>query len=113
MSSKLKSPAHTVSQPTTQPQRKSNAQRQADYRVRHLKHVNGQLERLSLLVDFHAKRALERLACCYGVTQRTMLERLLMQANRLAQEQAQQQSPDGQAAYFDKQISLLWPVVTR
>jgi len=42
-----------------------------------------------------------------------MLERLLMQANRLAQEQAQQQSPDGQAAYFDKQIRLLWPVVTR
>ena len=70
-------------------------------------------ERLSLLVDLHAKRALERLACCYGVTQRAMLERLLMQANLLAQEQAAQQDPDGQAAYFDKRISLLWPVVTR
>lgn len=109
MATKLKTPAKTV----TQPQRKSNAQRQADYRVRHLKNENGQLERLSLLVDLHAKRALERLACCYGVTQRAMLERLLMQANQLAQEQAAQQDPDGHAAYFDKRISLLWPVVTR
>jgi len=23
---------------------------------------------MSVLVDFHAKRALERLACCYGLT---------------------------------------------
>ena len=115
MATKLKTPAKTVAQPMAQPQpqRKSNAQRQADYRVRHLKDVNGQLERLSLLMDFHAKRALERLASCYGVTQRSMLEELIMQANRLAQEQAAQQSPDGHAAYFDKQICLRWPVVTR
>lgn len=109
MATKLKTPAKTV----TQPQRKSNAQRQADYRARHLKDENAQLERLSLLVDLHAKRALERLAGCYGVTQRAMLERLLMQADRLTQDHAAQQSPDGQAAYFDKQIRLHWPVVTR
>ena len=113
MATQLKTPAKAVTQPVAQPQRKSNAQRQADYRVRHLKDVNGQLERLSLLVDLHAKRALERLASCYGVTQRSMLERLLMQADQLAQEQAAQQSPDSHAAYFEKQISLLWPVVTR
>ena len=113
MPTKLKTPAKTVTQPMAQPQRKTNAQRQADYRTRHLKDENAQLERLSLLVDLHAKRALERLACCYGVTQRAMLERLLMQANQLAQEQAAQQDPDGHAAYFDKRISLLWPVVTR
>ena len=113
MATQLKTPAKAVTQPVAQPQRKSNAQRQADYRVRHLKDVNGQLERLSLLVDLHAKRALERLASCYGVTQRSMLQRLLMQADQLAQEQAAQQSPDGHAAYFEKQISLLWPVVTR
>jgi len=103
MPTKLKTPAKTVTQPMAQPQpqRKTNAQRQADYRTRHLKDENAQLERLSLLVDLHAKRALERLACCYGVTQRAMLERLLMQANLLAQEQAAQQHPDGQAAYFD------------
>ena len=115
MATKLKTTAKTVTQPMAQPQpqRKTNAQRQADYRARHLKDENAQLERLSLLVDLHAKRALERLAFCYGVTQRAMLERLLIQANLLAQEQAAQQHPDGQAAYFDKQIRLLWPVVTR
>ena len=40
-----------------------------------MKDENAQLERLSLLVDLQAKRALERLASCYGVTQRAMLER--------------------------------------
>ena len=95
------------------PQRRSNAQRQADYRARHLKSEDAQLERLSLLVDLHAKRALERLACCYGVTQRAMLERLVMQADRLAQEQAAAQSLDGQADYFDKRISLKGSDVTR
>lgn len=96
-----------------QPQRRSNAQRQADYRARHLKNESAQLERLSLLVDLHAKRALERLASCYGVTQRAMLERLIMQANQVAQQQATENSPDGHADYFGKRISLQWPVVTR
>jgi len=114
MATKLKAPAKTVTQPRpNQRKSKSNAQRQADYRARHLKDENAQLVRLSLLVDLHAKRALERLACGYGVTQRAMLEGVLMQADQLTQEQAAQQSPDGQAAYFDKQISLLWHAVTR
>jgi hypothetical protein len=114
MATKLKSPqAKTIAQPQAQPQRTSNAQRQADYRARHLKDVNGQLERLSLLVDLHAKRALERLASCYGVTHRAMLERLVMQANRVAQQQAGEHSPDGHADYFDKRISLQWPAVTQ
>ncbi|MEI8325709.1 MAG: hypothetical protein WCH44_10175 [Betaproteobacteria bacterium] len=113
MSTKLNTPAKTGIEPMAQPQRKSNAQRQADYRAHHLKNENGQLERLSLLMDLHAKRALERLACCYSVTQRAMLEGLLMQADRLAQERAAQQYPDGHAAYFDMRISLLWSVVTR
>lgn len=90
----------------------SNAQRQADYRARHLKSEDAQLQRLNLMIDLHAKRALERLANCYGVTQRAMLERLIMQANQVAQQQAAQHSPDGQADYFDQRISLQWPVVT-
>lgn len=110
---KMMAAANTNANAKIEPQRRSNAQRQADYRARHLKNENAQLERLSLLVDLHAKRALERLACCYGVTQRAMLERLVMQADRLAQEQAAAQSPDGQTDYFDKRISLQWPVVTR
>jgi hypothetical protein len=123
MATKLKTQASIAAAPNAnananpnakiQPQRRSNAQRQADYRARHLKDENSQLERLSLLVDFHAKCALERLACCYGVTQRAMLERLVMQADRVTQQQAQEQSSDGQADYFDKRISLQWPGVTQ
>jgi hypothetical protein len=115
MTTKLQAKAKTIAKPKTQPkpQRRSNAQRQADYRGRHLKNENAQLERLSLLVDLHAKRALERLASCYGVTQKAMMERLVIQANRVAQQQAAEHSPDGHADYFDKRISLQWPVVTQ
>ena len=112
MATKLKTPAKTIVKPESAPQRKSNAQRQADYRLRHLKDESAQFERLSLLVDLHAKRALERLACCYGVTQRAMLERLLLQADQLAQEHAARESPNGQAHYFDRQIRLQWHAVT-
>lgn len=45
---------------------KSNAERQAVYRARHLKDEGGTGERLNLVIDLHAKRALERLAVCYG-----------------------------------------------
>jgi hypothetical protein len=63
---------------------KSNAQRQSDYRARHLKDVDGNAERLNLLLDVHAKRALERLAACYAVTQRDVLEGLLREAESAA-----------------------------
>ena len=113
MATKSKTPAKAITSPEVRVQRTSNAQRQADYRMRHLKDVDGELERLNLLIDFHAKFALERLAYCYGVTQRAMLERLLMQADLLAQEQAAQEFPDGQAGYLDKRIRLQWKTVTR
>jgi hypothetical protein len=115
MATKPKAQAKTIANTDTkvQTQRRSNAQRQAAYRARNLKDENSQLERLSLLVDLHAKRALERLASCYGVTQKAMLERLVMQANRVAQQQAAESSPDGHADYFDKRLSLQWPVVTQ
>jgi hypothetical protein len=60
--------------------RKSGAQRQAEYRQRHLKDETGTLERINLLVSIAAKRQLERLAYCYDVTQRAMLEKLLAEA---------------------------------
>jgi hypothetical protein len=56
-----------------------NAERQAKYRQKHLKDENGTLSRLDLMLDFQAKLRLERLASCYRVTQREMLERLLAQ----------------------------------
>jgi hypothetical protein len=64
--------------------RKSGAQRQAEYRQRHLRDETGALERINLVVPIAAKRQLERLACCYGVTQRAMLEKLLAEAEHSA-----------------------------
>jgi hypothetical protein len=99
--------------PQFKAQPRSNAQRQADYRLRHLKSEDHNLQRLSLMVDLHAKLALQRLAHCYGVTQRSMLEGLIMQAQRLAIDEAVAISPNGHADYFDKRISLPTQSVTR
>ena len=71
--------APTTLQPKAQP--RSNAQRQADYRQRHLQSQDGQLQRLGLMVDHHAKLALQRLAKCYSVTHHHRALRAL--ANRL------------------------------
>lgn len=65
---------------------KTNAQRQAAYRTKHLKSLNGGLQRLNTVVEVSAKCKLERLATCYGVTQKAMLEWLLDQAERGALE---------------------------
>jgi hypothetical protein len=56
---------------------KTNAQRQAEYRARHFKDVDGELERLNMAVPVTTKRRLERLATWYGVTQRALLEKVL------------------------------------
>jgi hypothetical protein len=56
---------------------KTNAQRQAEYRQRHFKDIEGKLERLNMVVHVTTKRKLERLAVCYGVTQRALLEMVL------------------------------------
>jgi hypothetical protein len=80
---------------------KSNAQRQAAYRQRHLKAVDAGLERVNLLVSVHAKQQLERLTACYGVTQRTMLERLLADAERACLDAL---PADQQSAYYDKRL---------
>jgi len=81
----------------------SNAQRQAAFRTRHLKDVDGAGERLNLVVNFNAKRALERLAICYGVTQTAILEHLLVGA-----EKAQTRQLDAQefADYHDGSLRL-------
>ncbi|NMM15369.1 MAG: hypothetical protein HHJ17_17770 [Rhodoferax sp.] len=83
----------------------TNSERQAAYRARHLKSENGELERLNLMVNLHAKRSLERLASCYGVTQRAMIERLLQSAERAAVDAAQN-LPDGQSDYYDSKLKL-------
>ncbi|MFM0134323.1 MULTISPECIES: hypothetical protein [Paraburkholderia] len=83
----------------------SSAERQAAYRERHLKDENGKGERLGLVIDLHAKRALERVAACYGVTQRAMLERLLVQAEEVALKRAGK-LPKGQADYYAGRLRL-------
>ena len=94
-------------------QARSNAQRQADYRQRHLQSEDGQLQRLGLMVDHHAKLALQRLAKCYCVTQRSMLEGLIMQAQRVAVDEAIAMSPNGHADYYDGRLKLPRQPVTR
>jgi hypothetical protein len=69
---------------------RSNAERQAAYRRRHIHNPNGdddvRLARLNLLVSIPAKAQLERLAACYGVTQTSLLQRLLADAEDRAVE---------------------------
>lgn len=63
----------------------TNAQRQQNYRQRHLKATGDDhesLERINMLVHFRAKGNLKRLACHYGVTQRAMLEQIIDEATR-------------------------------
>ena len=60
---------------------KSNAERQADYRRRHLLEPDTvDSERLNMVVPVSAKRKLERLAAHYGVTQRMLLAGMLLEA---------------------------------
>ena len=79
---------------------KSNAERQADYRARQLKGEGATGERLHLIVDLHAKRALERLAICYQVTQREMIEHLVMQAQSATLDKLET-TPNGTSDFYD------------
>ena len=56
---------------------KSNAERQSEYRKKHLKDLEGTGSRLNMVVSSSAKTALKRLAFRYSVTQRELLEHLL------------------------------------
>ncbi len=60
----------------------SNAERQAAYRQRHLNDVDGQGERINMVVTVQAKAQLERLARHYNVAQRELLIRVLAEAER-------------------------------
>jgi hypothetical protein len=77
---------------------KTNAERQREYRQRHLQAEDGGLERLNLFVSLQAKRQLERLAAHHGVTQRAALEWTLAEAERAMVDSL---SADRQSAYYD------------
>jgi hypothetical protein len=80
---------------------KSNAERQRAYRERHLNDLEGQGERLNAIIKLSTKRSLERLASCYGVTQRAALEEIIDEAeSRLLSQLGSKK----QEAYFDKKL---------
>jgi hypothetical protein len=91
---------------------KTNAQRQSEYRERHLKDENGHGDRLNIVLHFHAKRALERLAFCYGVTQQEFLEGLLRQADSDAADAGVEASPMAAPTTTRKQRRLGPEIVT-
>ena len=57
--------------------KKANAKRQAEYRKRHLK--EGSDQRLNVILDLAAKLALERMAKLHGVSNKELLERVLLE----------------------------------
>ena len=63
----------------------TSAERQAAYRRRHLDEIDSlDSARLNIIVPIATKRALERLARRYAVTQRDMLKRVIEDAERAA-----------------------------
>ena len=85
---------------------KSNAQRQRDYRERHLKGLGEEydmLERINLLVSHTAKTSLKRLASYAGTTQRAMLEKVLAEAEQRLMETLSGRQQDD---YCDGKLSL-------
>ncbi len=59
-------------------QKKDNAKRQAEYRKRHLK--EGSAQRLNVILGLDAKLALEQLAKHHGLSNKAMLEKLLIES---------------------------------
>ena len=81
----------------------TTAERQAAYRARHLHDEGGTGERLNVVINLHAKRALERLASSYGVTQLAMLEQIIAAAESEALKKSAR-LPKGQDDYYDKKL---------
>ncbi len=93
--------------------RKSNAQRQQDFRERHLKQAGEKhemLERINQMVSFSAKSSLKRLTSYYGVTQRAMLERVIAEADKKL---VNTLTSDQQNDYYDMKITLRRNIKTR
>jgi uncharacterized Ntn-hydrolase superfamily protein len=86
--------------------KKSNAQRQRNYRDRHLKQTGEEhemLERINQMISLSAKDSLKNLASYYGVTQRTILERAIKETqNKLLNTMPNEQQND----YYDMKITL-------
>lgn len=86
--------------------KKDNAKRQAEYRKRHIK--EGSDQRLNVILGLDAKRALDRMAKHYSVTNKNVLERLLLEAQSQLIEQMDGQQ---QSNYYDGKISTTSPLI--
>jgi hypothetical protein len=60
----------------------TNAERQARYRQRHLRNVDGEKRRLSLFLDLHARRRLERIAQYKRYTVTALIEKWAAKAEQ-------------------------------
>ena len=84
--------------------KKDNAKRQAEYRKRHMK--EGSDQRLNVILGLDAKLALERMAKHGGVTNKSLLERVLLEAqSRLLEDMDGEQ----QTRYYDVKTSTNSP----
>ena len=72
--------------------KKDNAKRQAEYRKRHIK--EGSDKRLNVILGLDAKLALERMAKLHGVSNKELLERVLLetQSQLIAEMDGEQQA---------------------
>lgn len=77
--------------------------------TRHLIDEDGTGEGLNVVINIHAKQVLERLAACYGVTQREAIERLVLHAERAALDRVAA-LPAGHADYYAGRSG--WGLVT-
>lgn len=84
--------------------KKDNAKRQAEYRKRHMK--EGSDQRLNVILGLDAKLALERMAKHEGVTNKSLLERVLLETQSRMLE-----AMDGeqQTRYYDVNTSTTSP----
>ena len=86
--------------------RKSNAERQRAYRDRHLRLTDApedMLERINQMVSLPTKTALKRLAFNYGVTQRSILESAIANAEHALFDTL---PGEHQNDYYDMNITL-------
>lgn len=77
---------------------KTPAERQAAYRQRHLKDLDGSKARLNVVIDHDARLALARLAKRHGMTHAALLERLIREAQG---RELAGMSADETSAYYD------------
>ena len=86
--------------------KKDNAKRQAEYRQRHMK--EGSDQRLNVILGLDAKLALVRMAKHDGVTNKSLLERVLLEAqSRLLEAMDGEQ----QTRYYDAKTSTSPPTI--